>query len=150
MPSGRRTVQETSAGGLIVDLSGVEPRAALIGRQDRAGRLLWSMPKGHVEAGESYAQAAIREVREETGIDGHVIAELGTIDFWFTADDRVVHKTVHHFVLLADGGELHDLDPEVSETAWVPLSELPDRLAYPDERTLMDRVPELLAAKRGA
>ena len=108
------------------------------------------MPKGHVERGESYAQAAIREVREETGIDSHVIAELGTIDFWFTADDRVVHKTVHHFILRMDGGALHDLDPEVSETAWVPLSELPERLAYPDERTLMSRVPELLAMKRGA
>ena len=150
MSRGRRHVEETSAGGLVVDRTSGVPQAAVIGRLDRQGRLQWSLPKGHIEPGESAEQAAAREVREETGITAAVLGELGVIDFWFTTSEAVVHKTVHHFVLLADGGELHDLDPEVSETAWVPLSELPDRLAYPDERTLMDRVPELLAAKRGA
>ena len=97
---------------------------ALIGRQDRRGRLLWSLPKGHIEAGESAEQAAVREVAEETGIAGRIIGRLGTIDFWFMADGRRVHKTVHHFLLRAEGGELSDADVEVSEVAWVPLDEL--------------------------
>ena len=87
-------------------------------------------------------------LEEETGIRGRVIAALGTIDYWFVAEDRRVHKTVHHFLLLAvdpvDGLELSDADVEVSEVAWVPLDELSERLAYADERRLLDRVPTLL------
>jgi ADP-ribose pyrophosphatase YjhB (NUDIX family) len=119
-------------------------RAALIGRLDRRGRLLWSLPKGHIEAGETAEQAAVREVEEETGIIGRVVAPLGTIDFWFVAEDRRVHKTVHHFLLSALGGELSDEDVEVAEVAWVPLGELESRLAYADERRLIRRATELL------
>ncbi len=118
--------------------------AAVIGRLDRRGRLLWSLPKGHIEEGETAEQAAVREVEEETGIIGCVVAPLGTIDFWFVAEDRRVHKTVHHFLLRATGGELSDEDIEVSEVAWVPLDELESRLAYADERRLIRRATELL------
>lgn len=116
----------------------------MIGRLDRKGRLLWSLPKGHIEAGETAEEAAVREVEEETGIIGRVVAPLGTIDFWFVAEDRRVHKTVHHFLLQALGGELSDDDVEVAEVAWVPLDELEDRLAYADERRLIRRATELL------
>jgi ADP-ribose pyrophosphatase YjhB (NUDIX family) len=119
-------------------------KAAVIGRLDRRGRLLWSLPKGHIEAGETAEEAAVREVEEETGIIGRVVAPLGTIDFWFVAEDRRVHKTVHHFLLRALGGELSDSDVEVSEVAWVPLHELESRLAYADERRLIRRATELL------
>jgi ADP-ribose pyrophosphatase YjhB (NUDIX family) len=141
-----RRVEETSAGGLVVDVvNGHEPRGALIGRLDRRGRLLWSLPKGHVEAGETHEDTAIREVAEETGITGRVLARLGTIDFWFVADGRRIHKTVHHFLLLAQGGELSDDDIEVETVEWVPLGELAERLAYADERRLVEAVHTLLA-----
>jgi 8-oxo-dGTP pyrophosphatase MutT (NUDIX family) len=138
-------VDETSAGGLVVDATGDVPRAALIGRTDRRGRLLWSLPKGHIEAGESAEQAAVREVEEETGIQGVVMAELGTIDYWFVAEGRRIHKTVHHFLLRATGGELSDADVEVTEVAWVALPDIQARLAYPDERSLVDTAGRLLA-----
>lgn len=125
-------------------------RAALIGRLDRRRRLLWSLPKGHLEDGETDQQAAIREVHEETGVLGSVLGKLGVIDFWFVVEDRLVHKTVHHFLLLAvdttGGLALSDHDAEVAEVAWVPLSEVSARLAYADERRLLDNVPRLLAA----
>ncbi|MFN2522060.1 MAG: NUDIX hydrolase [Mycobacteriales bacterium] len=144
-----RRVDETSAGGLVLDRRGPEARAALIGRLDRRGRLLWSLPKGHVEPGETEPETAVREVAEETGIRGTVVGKLGTIDFWFVADGRRIHKTVHHFLLVADdpvrGLELSDEDVEVSEVAWVPLPEVSARLAYADERRLLERVPDLLA-----
>ena len=130
----------------MLDSRGPDARGALIGRLDRRGRLLWSLPKGHVEAGETEPQTAVREVREETGITGEVIGKLGAIDFWFVADGRRVHKTVHHFLLLATGSlELSDEDVEVSEVAWVPMAELSAKLAYADERRLLERVPDLLA-----
>jgi 8-oxo-dGTP pyrophosphatase MutT (NUDIX family) len=144
-----RRVDETSAGGLVLDRLGPGASGALIGRLDRRGRLLWSLPKGHVEPGETEPETAVREVQEETGIAGRVIGKLGTIDFWFVAEGRRVHKTVHHYLLLAvdpvAGLELSDEDVEVSEVAWVPLDELAARLAYADERRLLERVPVLLA-----
>jgi ADP-ribose pyrophosphatase YjhB (NUDIX family) len=140
-----KRVDETSAGGLVVDLDGDVPHGALIGRVDRRGRLLWSLPKGHVEPGETPEQAAIREVQEETGISGEILGSLGTIDFWFIAEGRRVHKTVHHFLLRAVGGELSDADVEVSEVAWVPLPQITEQLAYPDERGLVDTAGRLLA-----
>jgi ADP-ribose pyrophosphatase YjhB (NUDIX family) len=140
-----RKVEETSAGGLVVDRAEGSPRAALIGRLDRRGRLLWSLPKGHLEAGETAEDAAVREVEEETGIRGRVLAPLGTIDYWFVADDRRIHKTVHHYLLEADGGELSDTDLEVDEVAWVPMGELAARLAYAGERRLAETAADLLA-----
>jgi 8-oxo-dGTP pyrophosphatase MutT (NUDIX family) len=140
-----RQVEEFSAGGLVVDLAGDVPCAALIARTDRNGKLLWSLPKGHIEEGETPEQAAVREVEEETGISGVILAELGTIDFWFVADGRRIHKTVRHFLMRATGGELSDEDIEVSEVAWVPLPEIAARLAYPDERGLVDTAGRLLA-----
>jgi 8-oxo-dGTP pyrophosphatase MutT (NUDIX family) len=137
-------VEETSAGGLIVDRSGGMLRAALIGRLDRRGTMKWSLPKGHIEPGETPEQAAEREIREETGIEGRVLTPLGTIDFWFMLQAQRVHKTVHHFLLEAQGGALSDADSEVDEVSWVPLDQVVDRLAFEDERRLMDRLPELL------
>ncbi|WP_068364916.1 NUDIX hydrolase [Rhodococcoides kroppenstedtii] len=142
-----RTVHETSAGGLVVDgLGGPRDRlcAALIGRTDRRGRLLWSLPKGHIERGETPEQTAEREVAEETGINGTVLAPLGSIDYWFVTEGRRVHKTVHHYLLRFTGGQLSDEDVEVTEVAWVPLAELHTRLAYADERKLAERAGDMI------
>lgn len=150
------TSRETSAGGLVIDgfdhtvasEDGAAPdgalRAALIGRLDRRGRMLWSMPKGHVETGETVEQTAMREIAEETGIRGEVLASLGSIDYWFVSDGRRIHKTVHHFLLRYQGGELSDEDYEVAEVEWVPLDELPRRLAYADERKLAAVAAEII------
>jgi 8-oxo-dGTP pyrophosphatase MutT (NUDIX family) len=140
-----RQVDEFSAGGLVLDMAGEVPQGALIGRTDRQGRLLWSLPKGHIEAGETAEQAAVREVEEETGIAGRIVGELGTIDFWFVADGRRIHKTVRHFLMMRTGGELSDADVEVDEVAWVPLPQIRALLAYPDERGLVDTAGRLLA-----
>ncbi|HSA41727.1 MAG TPA: NUDIX hydrolase, partial [Mycobacterium sp.] len=142
-----RTVHETSAGGLVIDgIDGPleDALAALIGRLDRRGRMLWSLPKGHIEQGETAEQTAAREVAEETGIQGKVLAALGSIDYWFVTEGRRVHKTVHHYLLRFSGGELSDEDREVAEVAWVPLSELSSRLAYADERRLAEVAGELI------
>ena len=146
-PDRLRTVHETSAGGLVIDgIDGPKDSqvAALIGRIDRRGRMLWSLPKGHIELGETAEQTAIREVAEETGIQGSVLAALGSIDYWFVTDGRRVHKTVHHYLMRFLGGELSDEDLEVTEVAWVPLKELASRLAYADERKLAEVAHELI------
>jgi ADP-ribose pyrophosphatase YjhB (NUDIX family) len=130
----------------MLDGAGVGARAVLIARRDRHGHLVWSLPKGHLEEGETLEQTAVREVFEETGIHGHIVAPLGTIDFWFMADDTRIHKTVHHYLMHADGGALSDADAEVAEVAWVPLDEVPARLRYADERKLIETAKGVLAA----
>ena len=139
-----RNVRETSAGGLVLNLNHPDRPAALIGRYDRKNRLNWSLPKGHIERGETKEQAAQREVLEETGILGQVIAPLGTIRFWFSATDKRIQKTVHHFFLLAESFELSAADPEIDEVAWVPYLDLKNRLRYDDEIKLLTKVPGLL------
>ncbi|MDR1189779.1 MAG: NUDIX hydrolase [Bifidobacteriaceae bacterium] len=139
--------EEVSAGGLVVDAIDGVAQAAVIARRNRGGRLEWCLPKGHLEVGESPAEAAVREIREETGIRGQVIRRLGTIDYWFLGDGRRIHKVVHHYLLTAEGGQLtaeNDPDAEAEEAAWVPLDQLRERLAYPNERRLVQLVRQLL------
>ena len=139
MSRGLPVVEETSAGGLVIAMFPGPAHAAVIARRNRAGRLEWCLPKGHLEGVETPEEAAIREIAEETGIQGEIVRQLGVIDYWFTGDDRRVHKVVHHFLLHATGGDLSvagDPDGEAEDVAWIAVSELPDRLAYPNERRL--------------
>ena len=140
-----KRVEEVSAGGLVIDSTGT--KGLLIGRRDlkdqKRERLLWSLPKGHIEAGETPEQAAIREVAEETGIESEIARELGVIDFWFMAGGKRIHKTVHHFLFKETGGHLAPQITEVDDVGWFPLEEIVSLLAYPDEKKLIAKSGEL-------
>ena len=140
-----KRVDEVSAGGLVVDKTGT--KGLLIGRLDPKDasheRLLWSLPKGHIESGETPQQAAVREVQEETGIKPEIVRELGVIDFWFMASGKRIHKTVHHFLFQEAGGKLAPQVTEVDDVRWFPLGEIVSILAYPDERKLIAKSGDL-------
>jgi len=138
-----KRVEEVSAGGLVVDKSGEQ--GLLIGRIDKRGRMLWSLPKGHIEAGESPEDAALREVLEETGIKSSITRSLGVIDFWFMAEGKRIHKTVHHFLFSELSGTLEPQVSEVDDVKWFPLDDIAKTLAYPDERKLIQRSGDLRA-----
>ncbi len=134
-------IDEVSAGGIVIDFSTPTLDVAIIGRLNRAGRLEWCLPKGHPEGSESLCEAAVREIREETGISGEILQQLGSIDYWFSASGKRIHKTVHHFLLRASGGVLtteNDPDHEAVDVAWVPLRDLGARLSFPNERRIAD------------
>lgn len=140
-------VNEVSAGGLILDVVDGKAFAAVIARRNRAGRLEWCLPKGHLEGEETPQEAAIREIAEETGILGRVLKHLATVDYWFAGTDKRVHKVVHHFLLEALGGEItveNDPDQEAEDAEWVSLDELPSRLVYPNERRIVVTASKLL------
>ena len=136
-----KRVDEVSAGGLVIDTTG--KLGLLIGRRDQKDatgkKILWSLPKGHNEEGETPEQAALREVAEETGIQSQIEKSLGVIDFWFMAGGKRIHKTVHHYLFRESGGLLAAQESEVDEVAWFPLNEIIDKLAYPDEKKLIAR-----------
>ncbi|GAB3552652.1 hypothetical protein GCM10027404_23580 [Arthrobacter tumbae] len=141
------TVEEVSAGGIVVDTSTDLLNVAIIARLNRGGRLEWCLPKGHPENQENNEQAAVREIEEETGICGRVLAALGSIDYWFTVSGHRVHKTVHHFLLISTGGHLtieNDPDHEAVDVAWVPLADLGRKLSFPNERRIADLAREVL------
>jgi len=135
-------VEETSAGGVVVrppNSEETEPQVAVITRRNRAGRLEWCLPKGHLEGQETPEEAAIREVFEETGIQSEIKKRLGMIDYWFSGDSRRVHKMVHHYLLRMTGGFLTvagDPDQEPEDVFWIPLSKVAARLSYPNEQKL--------------
>ena len=142
------SIEEVSAGGVVIGGSRRDPAVAVIARLNRAGRVEWCLPKGHQEPGETLAEAAVREVYEETGIRGEIIDQLGRIDYWFTVDGRRVHKTVHHYLLRAVGGELSvegDPDQEAIDVAWIRLRELDSRLSFGNERRIARAAEERLA-----
>lgn len=143
-------VDETSAGGLVVDVVDGKAYVAVIARRNRAGRLEWCLPKGHLEGEETAPEAAVREIHEETGIRGRVLRHLATIDYWFAGTDRRVHKVVHHYLLEALGGELtteNDPDQEAEEVEWVDLEEVASRLAYPNERRVVATAWDVLTGR---
>ena len=148
LPRRLPAVEEISAGGVIVEVHQGVARVAVIARRNRAGRVEWCLPKGHIENEETLEQTAVREVAEETGIIGRVLASLGTIDYWFTTSGTRIHKVVHHFLLEATGGELGiegDPDAEAIEAAWFPLADVQSQLTFPNERQIAQVAWERLA-----
>jgi 8-oxo-dGTP pyrophosphatase MutT (NUDIX family) len=141
-------VEEVSAGGVIIGVHDGVAQIAVIARRNRAGRVEWCLPKGHMESNETLEQTAVREVAEETGIVGRVLASLGTIDYWFSASGMRVHKIVHHYLLEATGGELSidgDPDAEAIDVAWFPLGDVQAHLTFPNEQRIAQVAWERLA-----
>jgi 8-oxo-dGTP pyrophosphatase MutT (NUDIX family) len=144
-------VEEISAGGVVIDVEDGVARVAVIARRNRAGRVEWCLPKGHVESDETLEETAMREVAEETGITGRVLASLGIIDYWFSASGTRIHKVVHHYLLEATGGRLSiegDPDAEAIDVAWFPLDEVQSQLTFPNERWIAQTAWDRLAGAK--
>lgn len=140
-----KTEYHRSAGGLVVE----GDRILLISTQD--GRR-WQLPKGHIEPGESAAQAAVREVQEETGVTGRVVASLPGVEYWFVERGRRrVHKEVEYFLLAYVGGDAADFDAgEVSGAEWLSWEEGIARLSFENERRVVRSAREISASGRQA
>lgn len=133
---------QTSSGGVVFRYDG-QLEICLI---NPVGRTVWALPKGGIEAGEQPTTAALREIHEETGIEGDIVASLGSIDYWFYSreEQRRVHKTVHFFVVEATGGDTALHDHEVSEARWFSVRRALDRMSYPNEREIVRKATTLL------
>jgi len=116
---------------------GVE--VVLAARRTRRGDLAWGLPKGLVEPDETPEQAAVREVREETGLEAEVEVSLGEIRYFYVWEGIRVRKAVHFFLMRATGGDASQHDDEMEEVRWFPLSVALRRATYKGEREVLQR-----------
>lgn len=134
-------IREFSAGGLVIRNLRGRPHVAVVRVRDQ----ILALPKGHPEEGESAQDAALREVREETGLEATPVEKLGDIRYWYARDGDRVLKIVSFFLLRYRSGRLEDHDHEVEEALWIPLEEAPARLAYRGEKEMAETALSQLA-----
>ncbi len=131
-----RGPDEISAGGVVLDEQG---RTIVIvpTRRSASGAKVTALPKGHIDPGEDAETAALREVREEAGIDAEIIEKLGDVRYWYQRAGRSIPKQVTFFLMRYVGGDPADHDDEVEEARWVPLEEAHALLSFQGERDMV-------------
>jgi 8-oxo-dGTP pyrophosphatase MutT (NUDIX family) len=125
--------EEFSAGGVVVRRMRGRPHVAVVRVRDQ----ILALPKGHPTGDESAADAARREVREETGLETELVEKLGEVRYWYRRGGRRIHKTVAFYLFGYRSGSVADHDHEVEEALWLPLDEAAERLAYKGEREMV-------------
>ena len=135
---------QTSAGGVVVRPGPDGAEILLASRRTRKGDLVWGLPKGLVEEGESPEEAALREVREETGHAGTIRDSLGSISYWFVWDGERVKKTVHFFLMEDTGEEPGPRDQEMEEVRWFPAKEAADVAGFDSEQDILRKAAEAI------
>ena len=135
---------ERSAGGFVLKRNGSSYTGLVIGR---ATPRIWSLPKGHVEPGETVEVTATREVLEETGVEATIIEKLADIKYWFYSS-RLKHSKIVHFYLMryCAGAPVPQVG-EVDEVVWVPLDEMSKRMTHLNERRLVGLVEKIVQEK---
>lgn len=145
---GKRPPRELSAGGVVV--RGEEIVVIVPTRRASDGSRVLALPKGHIDPGENALQAATREVREETGVVGEPVRELGEARYWYRRDGQTIPKSVSFFLFSYVEGDTADHDDEVEEARWIALKDAKDELSHAAEREMVARAAEFLEQERKA
>ena len=140
------TLDQVSAGGVAVRWQNAEPEIAIVLMKPK---LRWQLPKGIVDPGESPEATALREVREEAGIETDLLRLIETIEYWYrsTKYGKPVrfHKFVHFYLLEYKSGDVSDHDREVAEARWVSLDTAIDMLAFKSEREVVEKARKMVS-----
>jgi len=144
-----KTARQTSSGGIVFKVENNQGSVALVARRNGA---VWCLPKGLVEENETPEETAVRETREETGLEGRVLEKLGEIQYWYHSreDHMRIHKTVHFYLLQFHGGDERRHDREVDAVQWYTLEEALEKLTYENERKILEKAIPLIKEKYAA
>lgn len=146
---GQRYERHVSAGGVVYREQDGLMQILLCGRRQPP---LWCLPKGTPDNGETVRQTAIREVEEETGVKPRIIQKIGAIRYFFKRiqDNTLCDKTVHHFLMVPEGGDTANHDHEFDEVHWFPVEEAMRLMSYPNEVTIVRKAIHAASGSRGS
>jgi len=132
-----------AAGGIVFREGDEGVEIVLVSRHSP---VLFALPKGKVDPGEEVEQTAVREVREETGLEAEILQPLGDVRYWFTDGDGTrVDKVVHFFLMRLTGGDMALHDHEFDEVGWFHLAEAERLLTHKNQLHILTRAGELIA-----
>ncbi len=139
-----RNARATSAGGVVHRSIGATAEIVLVRRHAPP---LWALPKGTPDAGETLEETALRETREETGLEVEIERPIEAIRYFFVRESTRFHKTVHFYLMRPIGGDLSLHDHEFDEVRWVQLEEALQLMSYATERDVVTHAGQLLAGE---
>jgi 8-oxo-dGTP pyrophosphatase MutT (NUDIX family) len=142
-----RNARATSAGGVVHRSNQGRAEIVLVRRLSPP---LWALPKGTPDAGETIEETALRETREETGLEVEIEGPIDSIRYFFVRGSTRFHKTVHFFLMRPVGGSLEQHDHEFDEVRWLQIEEALELMTYPTERRVVEQAARMLVAADGA
>jgi 8-oxo-dGTP pyrophosphatase MutT (NUDIX family) len=140
-----KTTRAESSGGVVLRGSPGALDVVLVGRAEQG---TWALPKGTPKPGESREQTALRETREETGLDARIIEPIDSITYWFALRHARVCKTVYYYLMVATGGDTSLHDPEYDRVAWFSTTDALRVMTYPNEADMVRRAVELVQRRQ--
>jgi 8-oxo-dGTP pyrophosphatase MutT (NUDIX family) len=143
----QRTARATSAGGVVHRAVDGRTEIALVHRRAPA---LWALPKGTPDSGETVDETALRETREETGLEVEIERQLRSIRYFFVRGTTRFHKTVHFFLMRPIGGSLDAHDAEFDEARWVELPEALAIMTHATERSVVEEAAAIIEGRSHA
>lgn len=137
--------RQTSSGGVIYRKNGDTYAVALISVKE--GKF-WCLPKGLLDKGETPEMTAVREVREESGLNGRIIEKLGDITYWYyiRGENTKCRKTVHFYLMEYESGDTSQHDLEVDGAEWFSLDEALRKISFKGDRRILEAAKAKLTA----
>jgi len=135
--------KQVSSGGIIFKKEDGKLEVALITRRNRT---IWCLPKGKVEKSESFEEAAKRELREETGLEGELVKKIGYIHYFYSVKEEQIRfsKTVYFYLFRYKSGNTQDHDDEVDAVEWFDIDTAINKLSYKSEKETLVKAKKLL------